>query len=161
MARIESSIVVSKPVEAVFAFLNRRESHLNFIPRMTALAQTSQGIFGRVGTTLSGMLNYFGIRIPVNYEIIEIEPNSRLAMKGQMGPFIFNDGYVLNQNGKMTEIRFWLDLQPTGWTRILSPFMGLIGKILLHLPAPTAACCENGCTAVPEILSDQQWQRAP
>jgi hypothetical protein len=129
MAHIESSILVRTSMEDIFSFLNRRESHRNFIPRMTALEQTSPGVFGQAGTTLSGMLNYFGIRIPVKYEIIEVEPNQRLAMKGQMGPVLFKDGYVLKKNGDGTEIKFWLDLNPEGGARVFSPFMGLVGKI--------------------------------
>jgi hypothetical protein len=129
MARIESSLLVHQPLEDVFAFLNACESHLKFIPRMTQLEQTSPGAFGKVGTTLSGMLNYFGIRIPVQYEIIEHEFNHRLAMKGQMGPFFFKDGYILEAKGDTTEIWFWLELMPTGWAKILSPFAGLIGKV--------------------------------
>jgi hypothetical protein len=129
MARIESMILSSKSVEDVFSFLNRPESHLRFIPRMTRLDQTSSGVFGQVGTTLSGMLNYFGIRIPVQYEIIEVESNHRLAMNGQMGPVHFRDGYVLERNGKGTRIKFWLDLAPAGWAKIFSPFMGLVGRI--------------------------------
>jgi len=129
MSRIESSIRVSTSIENVFAFLSRRESHLRFIPRMTELRQISQGAFEQTGTQLSGMLNYFGIRIPVHYEIIDVKPNQALSMDGQMGPVKFKDGYVLHENENGTEIRFWLDLQPTGWTRLFSPFMGLIGKI--------------------------------
>lgn len=96
---------------------------------MTHLQQTSLGAFGQAGTTLSGMLNYFGVRIPVEYEILEVKPNQRLAMKGQMGPFVFKDGYILKKNGNSTEIKFWLDLSPTGWASVLSPFMGLVGKL--------------------------------
>ena len=129
MARIESSIPVPKPVQEVFAFLNECESHRRFIPRMTRLDQTSPGAFGQVRTKLSGMLNYFGIRIPVQYEIVGVTPDERLAMKGQMGPFDFEDGYFLTEKDHGTEIRFWLDLAPTGWAKIFSPFMGLIGKI--------------------------------
>jgi hypothetical protein len=129
MARIESGILVPTMVEDVFAFLNQSESHRLFIPRMTELRQTSQGGFGQAGTTLSGMLNYFGIHIPVHYEIVEVKPNQSLSMNGKMGPFDFKDGYTLSQNGSNTQIRFWLDLQPTGWVRALAPFMGLIGKI--------------------------------
>ncbi len=77
-----------------------------------------------------GLLSYLGLmKINVQYEIIEHELNHRLAMKGQMGPVLFKDGYILKKNGKRTEIKFWLDLIPTGWTKLLSPFMGLIGKI--------------------------------
>jgi len=75
------------------------------------------------------MLKYFGIRIPVQYEIIEVKPNDRLAMKGQMGPVLFKDGYVLKKNGEGTEVNFWLELAPMGWARVFSPFMGLIGRI--------------------------------
>lgn len=129
MTRIESSILVPKSIEDVFSFLNERKSHLNFIPRMIALHQTSQGDFGRVGTTAEGMLNYFGVKIPVQYEIIEHQLNQRLAMKGKMGPVMFKDGYVLTRNTGGTEIKFWLELNPKGWTKVFAPFAGLIGKI--------------------------------
>ena len=129
MARIESSIVVQKSAEDVFSFLNKRESHLKFIPQMIELNQTSQGVFGQVGATADGMLSYFGVKIPVKYEIIEHESNRRLAMKGQMGPVSFRDGYVLSRNGAGTEIKFWLELNPAGWTKVFAPFAGLIGKV--------------------------------
>ena len=129
MPRIESNVVVPIMIEDVFAFLNKCESHLRFIPRMSELRQTSRGEFGKAGTTLTGTLNYFGIRIPVQYAIIEVKANQALAMNGKMGPFDFTDGYVLSPNGNGTQIRFWLDLKPAGWARLFSPFMGLIGRI--------------------------------
>ena len=129
MARIESRVLVPKSNEEVFSFLNTRESHLKFIPRITEFNQTSPGVFGQAGTILFGVLNYFGIRIPVQYEIIEVEHNQRLTMKGQMGPVLFVDGYILNKHRQGTEIKFWLDLIPTGWARVFSPFMGLVGRV--------------------------------
>jgi hypothetical protein len=129
MVHIESTLVVPQSLEDVFAFLNTCESHLQFIPRMINLDQTSPGAFGQVGTRLTGRLNYFGIRIPVQYEIIEMEANHRLAMKGRLGLFTFKDGYVLERNGKGTEIRFWLELASTGWMRVFSPLMGFVARI--------------------------------
>ena len=130
MARIESTLLVHKSLGDVFAFLNASESHAKFIPNMEAFRQTSPGTFGRVGATAQGFLSYFGLmKIGVQYEIIEHELNHRLAMRGQMGSINFKDGYILKKNGEKTEIRFWLDLVPTGWMKPLSPFMGVIGKI--------------------------------
>lgn len=129
MSRIDSRVLVSVSVEEVFAFLSKCESHRRFIPRMMELRQTSPGGFAQAGTMLSGTLNYFGIRIPVRYEIIEVTPDQSLAMNGRMGPIDFTDGYTLRKNGDDTQLRFWLDLRPTGWTRAFSPFMGLIGRI--------------------------------
>ncbi len=129
MARIESRVIVSKGIEDVFAFLSKRESHLNFIPRMVSLTQTSQGEFAQVGGRADGVLNYFGINIPVTYEIIENVTHQKLTMNGSM-PFVnFRDGYVLSKQNDGTVIKFWLELTLTGWTKIFSPFAGLIGKV--------------------------------
>jgi hypothetical protein len=130
MTYIESSVLVQQPLEEVFTFLNAAEGHARFIPNMAELRQTSPGAFGKIGATAQGSLSYFGLmKIRVQYEIIEHELNRQLAMKGQMGPVLFKDGYILKKNEKGTEIQFWLDLIPTGWTKLFSPFMGLVGKI--------------------------------
>jgi polyketide cyclase/dehydrase/lipid transport protein len=130
MARIESSLQVSKSVQDVFAFMNVADNHARFIPNMAEFRQTSSGAFGQVGTKVRGLLNYFGIlKIEVPYEIIEVEPDHRLAMKGKMGPVQFKDGYVLSPMMQGTQIKFWLELNPTGWSVLFKPFAGLIGRI--------------------------------
>lgn len=129
MSRIESSIFVSKRIEDVFVFLSKREVHVNFIPRMVSLTQTSQGEFAQVGGTSEGILNYFGLQIPVKYEIIENIANQKLAMKGSMPYVDFKDGYVLSEQNNGTKITFWLELNPSGYAIILSPFASLIGKV--------------------------------
>ena len=130
MARIESSTLVQQSLEDVFAFLNASESHARFIPNMAEFKQTSAGAFGKTGATAEGLLSYLGlIKIKVPYEIIEHKLHERLAMRGQMGPILFKDGYVLQRKNGGTEIKFWLDLSPTGWARLLSPLMGLIGRV--------------------------------
>lgn len=130
MAPIELTLFVQQSLEEVFAFLNTPESHARFIPNMTRFEQTSPGPFGKIGARAQGLLSYFGlVNIRVRYELIEHERNRRLAMQGQMGPITFKDGYVLNKKEDGTEIKFWLELRPSGWTRLLSPFMGLVGKV--------------------------------
>ena len=130
MARIESVIQVKNQIEDVFAFMNVAENHARFIPNMVEFKQTSSGAFGRVGATANGLLRYLGIiNIPVSYEIIEHDLNHALAMKGKMGPVLFKDGYVLSPSENGARIKFWLELNPTGWTRLFSPFAKLIGKI--------------------------------
>jgi carbon monoxide dehydrogenase subunit G len=130
MARIESTLLVHRSIEEVFAFLNAPENHARFIPNMAEFQQTSPGAFGNVGATAQGLLSYFGlVKIKVKYKIIKHEPNHRIVMKGQMGLIVFKDGYILKKNGYETEIKFWLDVFPTGWAKLLSPFMGLIGRV--------------------------------
>lgn len=96
---------------------------------MVSLTQTSSGGFAQVGGTADGMLNYFGIKIPVKYEIIENVPDRKLAMKGST-PFVnFKDGYILNAHGNGTKITFWLELTLTGFAKLFQPFATLIGKV--------------------------------
>src|SRR5690554_2437639 len=129
MALIESSVRVSRSIEETFAFLNVAENHARFIPNMIAFHKTSNGPFGQVGTTIRGVLRFFGLTLELPYEIIEHEPNRKLAMQGVLGPVRFRDGYVLNPTDAGTQIKFWLELTPTGLSKILSPFAGLIGRI--------------------------------
>jgi hypothetical protein len=91
--------------------------------------QTSGGAFGQVGATVRGVLRYFGIRIPVDYEIIEHQPHQRLAMRGRVGPVLFKDGYILSAEKGGTRILFWLELTMSGLARLFSPFAGLIGRV--------------------------------
>ena len=129
MSRIESTLLVQKSIEEAFAFLNDPENHRRFIQRCEEFKQTSAGEFGQVGATVKGLLNYFGLRIPVDYEIIDYQPDQRLAMKGTMGSIRFTDGYTLTASPEGTRLTFWLELTLTGWTVIFQPFKGLIGKI--------------------------------
>ena len=130
MARIESSILVPRSVEDTFNFLNSADNQAKFIPNMIEFNKTSAAPFGQVGATARGLLRYLGIiKIPVLYEIIEHEVNERLAMKGKMGPVLFKDGYVLSPSENGARIKFWLELNPTGWTKLLAPFASLIGKV--------------------------------
>jgi len=129
MSQIKSILVVQNSLEDTFAFLNTPKSHLKFIPRCVEFTQTSEGAFGQVGATVRGVVRYFGVRIPINYKIVEHQMNHRLAMHGKMGPVSFNDGYILSKTYNGTEIKFWLELNPTGWAKVFFPFAGLIGKV--------------------------------
>jgi hypothetical protein len=129
MARIESSVLVSKSVEETFRFLDTPENHAKFIPNMIEFNKTSAGPFGQVGATARGVLRFIGLKVDIPYEIVEHEQNQRLAMQGLLGPIIFKDGYILIPKAGGTQIKFWLELTMTGLAKIFSPFKGLIGRI--------------------------------
>lgn len=129
MARIESSVLVSRSVEDIFSFLNIPENHAKFIPNMVAFNKTSAGPFGQVGATARGVLRFLGQKVDVPYEIIEHEQNRKLAMKGWLGPIAFKDGYILIPTTNGTQIKFWLELSMIGLAKVFSPFKGFIGRI--------------------------------
>lgn len=127
--RLEASVLIDKPVEDVFAFLNTPQNHPRFVPGMIEFRTTTPGPLGQVGTTVQGVRRFLGGKMLLPYEITEYEPNSRLAMKGIMGPIHFNDGYVLEAAGRSTtRVNFWLELTLTGLMKLADPIMKVVGR---------------------------------
>jgi len=127
--RLEATILINRPAEDVFAFLNVPENHPKFVPGMLEFKKTSPGPLGRVGATIRGVRQILGRRMELPYEITEYEPDNRLGMKGAMGPITFEDGYVLDSMGNNTRVRFWLELTLTGLMKLAKPFVVWQGKI--------------------------------
>jgi hypothetical protein len=128
MTRLEASVLINKPVEDIFAFLNVAENHPKFVPGMLEFKKTSPGPLGQVGATVRGVRRFLGRRMELPYEITEYEPNNKLGMRGVMGPIRFKDGYVLDALGNSTRVKFWLEPTVTGLMKLAKPFVILIGK---------------------------------
>lgn len=128
-SRIEETVLINRPVEDIFTFLNLPENHPKFVPGMLEFKKTSPGPLGQVGATVRGVRQFLGRRMELPYEITEYEPNNRLAMKGAMGPVTFRDGYVLESLGPSTRVKFWLELTLTGVMILVRPFLAIIGRI--------------------------------
>jgi carbon monoxide dehydrogenase subunit G len=126
--RLESTILINRPAEDVFAFLNNAENHTKFVPGMIEFRKMSPGPLGQVGASVRGIRRFLGRRMELPYEITEYEPGNRLGMKGQIGPVKFRDGYVLEGMGTSTRVRFWLEPALTGLMRLAKPFVVLLGK---------------------------------
>jgi hypothetical protein len=128
MTRVQTSVTINKSVEDVFAFLNLADNHRKFIPGMVEFKQTSPGPLGQVGATMRGVRRDLGRKTEVLYEITEYEPNTKLGMKGAMGPVLFRDGYELQPLGNATRVNFWLELTFKGLAKLVQPFIFLVGK---------------------------------
>jgi carbon monoxide dehydrogenase subunit G len=128
MTRLEASVLINRPVEDIFAFLNVAENHPKFVPGMLEFKKTSPGPLGQVGATVRGVRRFLGRRMELPYEITEYEPNDKLGMQGAMGPIRFKDGYVLEARGSSTRVKFWLEPTVTGLMKLAKPFVILIGR---------------------------------
>ncbi|HEX6269379.1 MAG TPA: SRPBCC family protein [Anaerolineales bacterium] len=127
--RLEATILINRPAEDIFAFLNTPENHPKFVPGMIEFKKTSPGPLDQVGATIRGVRQFLGQRMELPYEITEYEPGNRLGMKGAIGPITFEDGYVLDPMGNSTRVKFWLELTLTGLIMLAKPFVVWQGKI--------------------------------
>ena len=126
--RLESTILINKPAEDIFAFLNNPDNHPKFVPGMLEFKKTSPGPFDQVGTSVQGVRRFLGQRMELPYEITELQRGNTLGMKGTMGPIKFKDGYVLESMGSHTRVKFWLEFTLTGLMKLTQPLFDIVGK---------------------------------
>jgi len=130
--RLEATILINRPIEDIFTFLNHPENHPKFVPGMLEFKKISPGPIEQVGTSVLGVRRFLGRRIELPYEITEYQRGARLGMKGAMGPITFKDGYILESMGPNTRVKFWLELTLTGLMKLMRPFIALVGKTHAH-----------------------------
>ena len=85
MIRIETRIVINRPVKEVFAFLSNFENWPKWSPGLLENKKTSDGPISR-GTTWRGVSNVLGQRVESEAEVIEFEPNRKITWKYKPGP---------------------------------------------------------------------------
>jgi uncharacterized membrane protein len=76
MSRIEESIEIQRPVDHVFTFVTDMKNLPKWVPAMQEVEHTSPGQMG-VGTTLKGIYNMMGLRMPWTSKVTEYEPNKK------------------------------------------------------------------------------------
>lgn len=130
--RLEATILINKPAEDIFTFINNPDNHPRFVPGMLEFKKASPGPIEQVGTSIQGVRRFLGRRIELPYEITEYEPGCRLGMKGALGPIAFMDGYVLEPLGPSTRVKFWLEPILTGVIGLARPFVAFVGRTHAH-----------------------------
>jgi len=85
VARVEASVVINRPVEEVFAYVDDEGNAPKWESYILEAEQTSEGPKG-VGTTLRGVGQLLGQRIEFTAEITDYEPNRRVTEKISGGP---------------------------------------------------------------------------
>ena len=127
-SRLEATILINRPADDIFTFLNNPDNHPKFVPGMLEFRKTSPGPLGQVGAKVRGVRQFLGTKMNLPYEITEVEPGNKLGMKGEMGPITFHDGYILESMGSNTRVRFWLEFTLNGIMKLARPFLAIVGR---------------------------------
>ena len=85
MLKIESSIVINRPVEEVFAVVSNLENNPRWSSAFLEVQKTSEGPIG-VGTTWRATQKALGQRLESEVEVTEYEPNRKFAQVSKSGP---------------------------------------------------------------------------
>jgi uncharacterized protein YndB with AHSA1/START domain len=133
MATFQNTVTIARPADEVFAFL----ADFGNIPAWNyAIARTVQTSPGQAGVGAT----YRQTRtIPrsseEDFEVTDCTPPSRLAMKGQIGPFNASLSYLLQPTADGTRLTNHVELEPS--SALLRP----LGP--LAVPGVKAAVARN------------------
>src|SRR5436305_1798415 len=100
-ARARVSIVIARPVKAVFDFVANPINIPLWMPKLGPVRQTSTGVLG-VGTQFHQSLAMFSGFVDVQWEISEYAFHRRVAGRSVAGPLWFNGGYEFEPAGTGT-----------------------------------------------------------
>lgn len=123
--RVEHTIEINRPVEEVFAFLEKPENMPLWANSVVEATQTSSGPVAQ-GTTCHIVNRAMGRRMDMNFVVTEYERNSIYASKTTSGPFPMQMRYTVETVDGGTKLNVVSEVD-------LSGFMGLAGPIVKRM----------------------------
>ena len=120
MARIETSIVINRPLEEVFAFTTDLENQPKYQPRLLEAKKTSEGPIG-LGTTWRLVGKVLGQRMEFEQQCIEYEPNRKFVGRPRSGPFPLEERRTYEQVQGGTRFNLTFDFQPRAFMKLAEP----------------------------------------
>ncbi len=117
MIKIEHSIVINRPIEEVFAFLNDEQNDPKWQSGVLEAEQTSEGPVG-VGTTVQEVRKFLGRRIESTYEITEYVPNEKVSSKATSGPIPFKLSTTFDPVEEGTRVTVVGEAEPGGFFKL-------------------------------------------
>jgi uncharacterized membrane protein len=127
MLKIETSIVINRPIEEVFAFTTNFENQPKWQSRLLEVKKTSEGPIG-VGTTWRGVAMFLGQRIENNTVMTEYVPNQAYAGKSTSGPVPAEARLTYEPVEGGTRLGFTLEAQPGGFFKLAEPLLNGLFK---------------------------------
>ena len=142
MVHEEGSITIEKPVQVVFDFL--LDGMNNPLWRKSVL--DSQRVPGKPNTYKQGMKGPTG-RMDGDYEITEIKPNERIAMRAIAGLARPTSTYVFEALGSTTRVTFGLSFEGKGPGKLMEPLVATVMRGEIAMLPNLKACLEQPAQA--------------
>lgn len=120
--RFESSVVIDRPIEEVFAFLADGENDPKFSPRVLEIRKTTDGPPG-VGTVYASTVKDAGMKTQREFELTEFEPNRRIrwAERSKNAITAPEGGYDFAPEGDGTRVTVFNVLEGHGLGKLITP----------------------------------------
>ena len=120
--KFESSIVINRPVEAVWAYVSDYANASVINPGTIEQRLTSEGPLQK-GSTHLWVGQFLGRRIEANAVVTEFEPNRKWAYKTTSGPFASAGSYSVEPVEGGTKLTLSGEAEVGGFFKLAEPVM--------------------------------------
>jgi uncharacterized protein YndB with AHSA1/START domain len=117
VATFENTVMITRPIEEVFAFLSDFENVPNWNYAIVETRKMSEGPV-RVGT-IYHQVRSVPSRSEEHFEVIAYNPPHQLEIQGQLGPFPTRLSYALDAIAEGTRVTNSVELELRGPGRLL------------------------------------------
>ena len=120
--RWETTVVIDRPVEEVFAFLADGQNDKKFSPRVLEIVKKTDGPVG-VGTIYTSRVKDAGLKSDREFELTEFEPPTRIRWteRSKNTVTVPEGGYDLASEGSGTQLTVHNVLEGHGLGKLLEP----------------------------------------
>ena len=121
MAKVETSIVVNRPVGDVFQFISVNENALQWQPGLLETRVTND--VNGVGRAWIDVVQVLGRRLEVPFRLTDRQTDRKLAFQSTGGPIPMQGSYAFEPSGDGTRVTFLLTGEPGGFFKLAEPVL--------------------------------------
>ena len=123
----EQSVVIKRPVEEVFAFLEDPGNETQWQRGLVESRQTSPGPLG-VGATGRDVRRFMGRQIITVWEVTEYRPPEMYGFRVVKGPVPFEGAYTFERVPEGTRVVMTARAEMRGLSRLMTPIIVRSGR---------------------------------
>jgi carbon monoxide dehydrogenase subunit G len=120
MVNVETSIVINRPIEEVFAYLTDARNSRQWDSGLVDIWQTPESPVG-VGTRITEVRTFLGRKFETTSEVAEYEPPTKYTRKGLEGPFPITGSLTFEPTAQGTKLTWMFEMQPGGFFALAGP----------------------------------------
>ena len=122
MINVETSSIINRPIEEVFAFLTDARNSPQWDSGLVDIQQTPQSPVG-VGTRITEVRKFLGRKMETTSEVVEYEPSTKYTRKGTGGPFPVTGSLTFEPMAEGTKVIWTFEMKPGGFFALAEPLV--------------------------------------
>jgi uncharacterized membrane protein len=121
---VTTSIEIDRPVEAVAAYAGDPSNAPEWYANIDSVRWETDPLV-TIGSKATFVARFLGRTLEYTYEIVELDPGTRLVMRTAEGPFPMETTYAWEARGPgRTAMTLRNRGEPSGFGKLVAPFMG-------------------------------------